>query len=148
LRLGETVQNYDLETRDRAGRSIWVNLSTLAVPGSEPELRLTVHFFRDVGAAHQLQSLVAKSLAGRRTSDPAPLQASNLTRREVEILRLLSHGLGTAAIAVQLGVCVVTTRNHVQHILAKLGIHSRLEAVAWAWEHGLLEPEASLGTHG
>ena len=143
LQLGEPVQNYNLQTNDRSGRSRWLNLSTLAVPGSEPQLRMTVHFFRDITASRELESLVSQSLARFPASPPDPRPIANLTRREIETLRLLAHGLGTAAIAAKLGVSVVTARNHVQHILNKLAVHSRLEAVTSAWECGLLEPETA-----
>jgi DNA-binding NarL/FixJ family response regulator len=52
-----------------------------------------------------------------------------LTPRELEILRLLASGLGTTAIAAELFISSTTVRNHVQHILGKLGVHRRLEAI-------------------
>jgi DNA-binding NarL/FixJ family response regulator len=62
---------------------------------------------------------------------PRPLvpPSSALTRREREVLRLLASGASTRAIASGLGISPATVRNHVHHILAKLGVHSRLEAV-------------------
>jgi DNA-binding CsgD family transcriptional regulator len=53
-----------------------------------------------------------------------------LTAREREILQLFARGLGTAAVAKRLAISPVTVRNHAQRILAKLGVHSRLAAVA------------------
>ena len=53
-----------------------------------------------------------------------------LTAREREILQLFARGLGTAAIAKRLAISPVTVRNHSQRILVKLGVHSRLAAVA------------------
>ncbi len=61
-----------------------------------------------------------------------------LTRREVEVLRLMASGLNTGAMADRLHVSRATVRNHIQHILAKLGVHSRLEAVAYANRHRLV----------
>jgi len=52
-----------------------------------------------------------------------------LTPREAEVLQLLARGLGTAAIASFLYISSTTVRNHVQHILRKLGVHRRLEAI-------------------
>jgi two-component system, NarL family, nitrate/nitrite response regulator NarL len=58
----------------------------------------------------------------------------DLTRRELDILRLLAAG----AMAERLHVSPATVRNHVQHILEKLGVHSRLEAAAFATRYRLL----------
>lgn len=63
-------------------------------------------------------------------SHETPDAHDNLTPREGEILQLFARGLGTVAIAKRLGISQVTVRNHSQRILAKLGVHSRLAAVA------------------
>jgi two-component system nitrate/nitrite response regulator NarL len=56
----------------------------------------------------------------------------DLTRREREVLDRLVLGEGTAAMATGMGVTYATARTHIQHVLDKLGAHSRLEAVALA----------------
>ena len=61
-----------------------------------------------------------------------------VSKRELEVLQLMAEGLTTAAIAQQLYVSNHTVRNHVQHLLAKLGAHSKLEAVAIAVRSGLI----------
>ena len=55
---------------------------------------------------------------------------SLLTRRELQVLTLLALGVSSRELAERLGVSQATIRNHVQSILGKLGVHSRLEAVA------------------
>jgi non-specific serine/threonine protein kinase len=60
-----------------------------------------------------------------------------LTPREVEVLRLLGRGLTNAQIGEALFVSRDTARTHVSHVLAKLGVHGRAEAVAVAVRHGL-----------
>jgi DNA-binding CsgD family transcriptional regulator len=61
-----------------------------------------------------------------------------LTQREIEILRLLSRGRDTLAIADALTISANTVRTHLQNVFAKLGAHSKLEAVAVAKERGIL----------
>lgn len=61
-----------------------------------------------------------------------------LSRREMEVLRLLSEGRSNQSIAEVLVLSPNTVRNHVQRILEKLGAHSKLEAVATAARTGLL----------
>jgi two-component system response regulator DesR len=61
--------------------------------------------------------------------DEIVLRLRRLTPREEEILELLASGRNTSAIASRLCISQTTVRNHVQHILAKLGVHGRLEAI-------------------
>ncbi len=65
--------------------------------------------------------------------------AARLTLRERECLALLVEGLDTAAMVVKLGVSRTTVRTHVQAVLSKLGVHSRLEAASFAVRSGVLD---------
>ena len=67
----------------------------------------------------------------------------NLTQREVEVLQVLAEGASNAAIAERLGISLNTVRNHVQSILAKLSVHSKLEALAAAVRQGIIRPPES-----
>jgi DNA-binding NarL/FixJ family response regulator len=71
--------------------------------------------------------------------------ASYLTAREYECLTLIVIGLDTAAMARRLGVSRTTIRSHVQAMLIKLGVHSRLEAAALAVQHRLLAQAGTMG---
>jgi DNA-binding NarL/FixJ family response regulator len=61
-----------------------------------------------------------------------------LTERELVVLRLLANGMSTKDLADRLFVSVTTARNHVQRVIAKVGAHSRLEAVAVAARAGVI----------
>jgi two-component system nitrate/nitrite response regulator NarL len=63
-----------------------------------------------------------------------------LTDRECEVLDRLVHGESSKQVALHMGIAYSTARTHIQNILAKLGVHSRLEAVALAVEHGRRVP--------
>ncbi|MGO9725788.1 MAG: LuxR C-terminal-related transcriptional regulator [Streptosporangiaceae bacterium] len=65
--------------------------------------------------------------------------AARLTMRERECLSLLVEGLDTAAMVVKLGISRTTVRTHVQAVLNKLGVHSRLEAASLAVRSGILD---------
>ena len=137
VKMGDPVQNFDMQTRTKAGRSVWLNMSIVATPNG-PRGPLTVHLFRDVTAAKELLNLVRQNFAARA---PGSLENNDdLTKRELEILRLLANGESTRAVADRLHVSTATVRNHVQNILGKLGVHSRLQAVAYATTHRLLKP--------
>jgi DNA-binding NarL/FixJ family response regulator len=81
---------------------------------------------------------VADSRDRDREAAPGPHEA--LTRREFEILRALTDGLSTPEICGRLSITPNTLRTHVQNIMGKLRVHSKLEAVAFALRHGLVEP--------
>jgi len=62
----------------------------------------------------------------------------DLSAREREVLTLMVSGHSTKAIAEELGLSVHTTRNHIRNLMAKLGVHSRLDAVVMAARRGLI----------
>ncbi len=73
--------------------------------------------------------------------------AGSLSQSELRVLRLLAQGLDGGQIAGTLGVTQATIRSHVHHMLTKLGLRSRSQAVAFAYQHGLLMPWASDHEH-
>lgn len=75
--------------------------------------------------------------SARGRSDEVDLLAEQLTARELEVLGLLVEGRSGAEIAARLTISPNTVRTHVQSVLTKLQVHSRLEAVAFAVRHGL-----------
>lgn len=69
--------------------------------------------------------------------------APELTSRMLETLELLVNGLSTREIADVLGIAVETARNHIRAVLKRLGVHSRVAAVARARELGLVPAESA-----
>jgi len=70
----------------------------------------------------------------------------HLSPREREILSLLAEGQSQKHIAATLVISPKTVATHIQHVLAKLGVHSRAEAVAAAYRRGLIEPDVRAHT--
>lgn len=81
----------------------------------------------------------AASAREARRESPETLLAQQLTPREREVLALLAQGASSQAIARSLSITHNTVRSHVQSILNKLQVGSRLEAVAFAIRNGLLD---------
>jgi PAS domain S-box-containing protein len=138
VEMGEAVQSFDMKTRSKAGRPIWLNISILRVAGTGPGGPVSVHLFRDVTATKELLSMVHERLTAVAERETGVDPRAVLSRRELEVLRLLAIGLNTRAAAERLHVSPATVRNHVQNLFAKLDVHSRLEAVAYATRHRLL----------
>jgi DNA-binding NarL/FixJ family response regulator len=66
------------------------------------------------------------------------LRVRTLSDRERELLGLLANGWSNRRIAQECFLSLNTVRTHVQSILVKLGVHSKLEAVAFAYQHSLV----------
>lgn len=138
VRMGEAVQSFDMRTRAKAGHSVWLNVSILVLTGAAPGGPATVHLFRDVTATKELLTLIHERLTAPAEREAGVDHVGTLSRRELEVLRLLAIGFNTKTAAERLHVSPATIRNHVQNLFGKLNVHSRLEAVAYASRHRLL----------
>ena len=86
-----------------------------------------------------LGPLLRRLLDAQREHAVARSMLDELTRREREVLRLLSEGGGNPEIARELFISPETARTHIQNVLKKLGMHSRLEAASFVITNGLRE---------
>jgi DNA-binding NarL/FixJ family response regulator len=83
---------------------------------------------------------IARRVAVARERTDEHHATEPLTPRELEVLRALSEGLSTPQICDELFIAPHTLRTHVQNIMSKLRVHSKLEAVAFALRYRLVEP--------
>ncbi len=86
--------------------------------------RRLIQEFSRIGAAHRAR----------------PQALDELTPRELDVLKLLARGLSNAEIAAELVLGDTTVKTHVTHVLQKLGLRDRVQAVVLAYESGLVTP--------
>lgn len=146
---GQMVATYDVAAQTQSGEMRWINISILTIfPQGDDSGPLIVHLFRDATQKKQNEQFIRRLFDSPESSLASPplirsvpstgSLAELLTEREREVLSLLAHGLSTRAIARSLSISSATVRNHVQNILNKLHVHSRLEAVTYALDHNLV----------
>jgi DNA-binding NarL/FixJ family response regulator len=88
--------------------------------------------------------LVERFTAAARPADAAQSpRLSELTARELEVLRLIARGRSNAEIATELVLGENTIKTHVSRVFAKLGLRDRAQAVVVAYETGLVVPQPS-----
>jgi DNA-binding NarL/FixJ family response regulator len=88
-------------------------------------------------APEEFVARVRRMVMRSASDDPAGV-GTKLTRREAEVLQLLASGLTQPEIARQLVISESTVASHIEHILEKLDVHSRAQAVALALRSGLV----------
>jgi two-component system, NarL family, response regulator YdfI len=130
-----------IENADRAPVSALINFGNVGIISAS-------------SSAHEIEAAIIASAAGLVTLDPEIARqiaerlpqdshdetdsVEELTRREIEVLKLLARGLGNKEIAAHLGISEHTAKFHISSILGKLAVSSRTEAVTQGLRRGLI----------
>ncbi|HMW02120.1 MAG TPA: LuxR C-terminal-related transcriptional regulator [Acidobacteriota bacterium] len=149
VRENRPMSNFDLHIKSQQGYQ-WTNTSTLLVSVANSEFPYSVHIFRRIDVRKRLELLIrdfivaetqlpAEQVTSLISTTRAPAAAIELTDRELQVLKLMARGLPTSQIATTLHISRTTANNHIQHILQKFNVHSRLEAIRRAELAGLLK---------
>jgi DNA-binding CsgD family transcriptional regulator len=117
------------------GTRLQLWLSVFLVPSRWQDLWTVVHVLQR--KPHALVPALPDAPGAAKCLEKST-DAGVLTPREQEILGMLAQGHCVAEISRRISISPVTVRNHVQHLTAKLGLHSQLEAVAYAYRNDLV----------
>ena len=148
VRKHHPVGNFDLHIQTANGRQ-WCNVSVLIANEANSTMPYSIHIVRQIDVRKRLELLLRDFVVtgtGLSTeqattlisSAHAPARETELSERERDVLKLLAKGVTTTTVAKQLHISRTTVNNHVQHILRKLGAHTRLEAIRRAEHAGLI----------
>lgn len=144
----QPLKSYEIQVNANGTRQ-WCNVSVIMVQAGDSTPRYTVHIARPADLQKRFELLVrdfvvnetslssvnvTEILSAKRT----PTNFAELTKRESDILRHIARGETTPKIAEALFISRTTVNNHIQHILKKLGAHTRLEAVRRAEQARLI----------
>ena len=145
-----------LAASERGGPDVAANALSAGACGLLPSVRdrSLVDVFRSALAgelvlpADDLSSLVDRITAADARDGGGADGLRSLTPREREILQTLAAGASTSQVAEAFGISPLTVQSHVKNILAKLGVHSKVDAVRIAWRHGVATPSRSSARAG
>ncbi|MEJ2599360.1 MAG: LuxR C-terminal-related transcriptional regulator [Anaerolineales bacterium] len=145
--MSKPVPNYDIHVKTKQEYKRWLNVSVFTYRMGDTNGKKTiVHLFHhlshkevDAKVLTQMVKLISRyQHIPPKNGTEMELRLEALTPRELEILELLARGHGTSEISELLAISQNTVRNHIQHILQKLQVHTRLEAVTYAIKNGLI----------
>jgi PAS domain S-box-containing protein len=154
---GACQNNCDVLTQAQDGEPLWLNISFISLPNpNEPFLAHILRdvtreksieyalnqFLRNLGAPKLIRAKTAEKQISKDLSNAVDSHLNNssaiLSDREIEVLTLLAEGLPTKSLAQRLNISHFTARNHIQNILVKLKLHSKAQAVSYAFKKGIL----------
>lgn len=131
LEAGKEVEPYTMRVQGKSGEH-WIQMMVIPFHSDEMGGTCLAHCAFNVDRQHLVESYLDR-VASRtpiNSEKDFDLAQSKLSKREREVLEMLVEDEDLYSIANKLGVSYYTVRNHVQHILGKMGVHSTLEAVA------------------
>jgi len=143
----EPIHPYEFQVKHRSGEMLKVKCSVIIAPSANARRYNYIHLMEPLDPTPKIRSdeIARRGSATTKTRSAADKRKAvsanpvrKLTPREIEVLCLVASGTSTQDIAHTLGIQTSTVSNHIQHILDKLGAHTKLQAVYVAQRRGLL----------
>ena len=144
-RSGFPTPGQDVKVKAKDGTGRWLSVVHTYIKDNS-HLVAVLHIFRDategMEAKHTLERISREMSAyssPAEAREPEVLRHEELTQREHQVVTMLAQGEGTSGIAKKLMISNATARNHIQNILVKLDVHTRLEAVAYVLRNRVID---------
>lgn len=155
LRAGLVPLASQLHLVCSSGERKWIDVKPMVVTGVYADAPLLVHLFEEGhrvdapdSGSHALRDAIVASGADILSDGPSPspvqTTGTSLTKRELEVLRLMALGRDTPSIAVELDISRHTVRNHIRNLRQKLKAGTKLDAVVKGIRLGILPLERHL----
>ncbi len=148
LRAGLVPAPLKLRLLCSSGERKWVTVTPMVVAGMLRDAPLLIHLFDESteegaeAAGESLRNALAASGAATLPEQPAsagaPATTQILSRRELEVLRLMAQGWDTQRIATEMGISRHTVRNHIRNLRQRLNASTKLDAVVKGLRLGIL----------
>ncbi|MEV6012991.1 response regulator transcription factor [Streptomyces sp. NPDC051976] len=128
-------------TKDATGEAVLAAVRDVAagrtVLDPAVQARLVQLLVGEAAATPQAAPAAVEPAAAPTTGAAVPPEAEGLTRREVDVVRLVARGLNNRQVAREMVVSQATVKTHLNHVLSKLALEDRGALIAWAWRNGL-----------
>lgn len=133
----EPVRHFQLDVRNAKSEVFRAGVSVIVLPEQSRSKFSIIHILKPL--EKETESLPERPTAVQQSGLPSrESRLARLSRREVDVLRLMADGMSTRKIANELAITVPTVRNHIQNALRRLKVHNRLEAITLAQRMGLI----------
>jgi DNA-binding CsgD family transcriptional regulator len=139
-RRGRGTASYEVTAVAADGAVRYLTNTVIVLEGKRGAFRV-VHLMRescDTPPSRPAAAGVNSATAGGGNADRERLPAEQLTRRELEVLRLFARGMELDEVAAELSISAFTARNHATSIQHKLGVRNRLQMVLEGMSRGLV----------
>jgi len=145
IRRREAIHSFEFQVHDASRQLIPVACSVLALCETPDCCAFDVlHVLQPVDQGKEANYVpiqrpaCSNDLPPQAQNDPPSTKRARLTRREVEVLRLLAQGCSPSEIVNSLSISLSTVRTHIENILRKLKVHNKLQAVVLAQHQHLI----------
>jgi PAS domain S-box-containing protein len=138
-RRGRGTASYEVTAVDSTGSVRYLTNTVIVLEGKRGAFRV-IHLMRESGDTPPARTTATAALSAASGAPPCAerLPAEQLTRRELEVLRLFARGLELDEVAAELSISTFTARNHATSIQHKLGVRNRLQMVLEGMSRGLV----------
>lgn len=139
---GPSPGHMPMHIEHRGGHRLRLCVGTMLMPSGSDGEWTVVHILSrncsdSTAHAPRFDTARAHGMEAPATASTRQGEVWQLTRRERQVLAMLARGMKVGCIAEECHLSVTTVRNHIQRMMAKLGVHTQLEAAAYAHRHGL-----------